>query len=379
MSFCSCESDAKTKFTWIDFSCDGKQAALSTAGQNVADLAAAAQDAIGNDKSAGAVIHKTLNIFFGLKIGDGVVVAHNYGKIAKLFGGDGENTGYSLYCDGSAFEFVTKYQEDDNEHRNGDPLEGKDKKQYATDLSKNAWFTTLAKPIAGPSATAGRRRRAIEARMVDFATRVAGAPTALMKRAASLSRNDTPNTLAASDSTKSGASVLFATVSGHTLTQTLEPTTYAEWSMLTAPTTVATQDSNNKPVSITIRSGGVGWQIPTLTPGKLQVPEPNVLSSGRNSLCLGKSFDQNTTAGTDSGSISTDVGGKGPATTAQGTGAKTPVTTGGPTQQFTPLPNEPATMAGRPNQSTGESVAPPTSDRQASASLKSKGGIQTGV
>ena len=79
-----------------------------------------------------------------------------------------------------------------------------------------------------------------------------------------------------------GANVIVNTISGETVTETFVPTTYTEWTTLTAPTTIVTKDSLGNDASILVGSGGVGWKLPTLSSGEPLATEPTVLPTIAN-------------------------------------------------------------------------------------------------
>ena len=75
--------DVRTKFQWLDSSCDGKDDVLNTAGQNMVDMASAAEDALVPE--AGDVVKRTLKAFFNQEPQYGAVLkSMSIGSARKL-------------------------------------------------------------------------------------------------------------------------------------------------------------------------------------------------------------------------------------------------------------------------------------------------------
>ena len=109
--------DAKAKFTWVDSSCDSVIDQVNDAGD---DYNALVKAAIANleDGSPSTELGKgTLLAFFGTEVGQ--LINSKYGRLKSAF--DAQKIALGLYCDGSAFEWVTKYQEGP---RKGEDLPG---------------------------------------------------------------------------------------------------------------------------------------------------------------------------------------------------------------------------------------------------------------
>lgn len=64
--------DVKTKFRWLDSSCNGKENVLNTAGQNMVDMASAAEQAVVSQEND--VFKRTLKAFFNQEPQYGVLL-----------------------------------------------------------------------------------------------------------------------------------------------------------------------------------------------------------------------------------------------------------------------------------------------------------------
>lgn len=111
--------DAAKQFAWVDSSCNtDRLKAINQAGTEYLAMTKAAYSALGDgitDYHA-----KLLKSFFGVTDPTGLLVQAKYNTLQKI-GDSGSSIPYSLYCDGSAFEWVTTYQEGANK---GQPLPG---------------------------------------------------------------------------------------------------------------------------------------------------------------------------------------------------------------------------------------------------------------
>ncbi|KAI4182730.1 MAG: hypothetical protein L6R41_005806 [Letrouitia leprolyta] len=134
------------------------------------DMASAAEQAVVSQEND--VFKRTLKAFFNQEPQYGVLLQRKYQKISIF---KNSNTPYSLYCDSSAFKFVTTYQEDEaNGKKKGDKIPANEAYDgglwYATRRKSGdpplyiksqkrddyCFHPTLNKPAAGVSTKGGK-------------------------------------------------------------------------------------------------------------------------------------------------------------------------------------------------------------------------------
>ncbi|KAJ5811277.1 hypothetical protein N7474_007578 [Penicillium riverlandense] len=104
--------DAQSQWAWIDESCHDKIPRLNLAGEDYLKLTEAAYNALGEGITERT--SRLLGSLFGTTDPQGLVIKNRY-KDLKGLGVDGSKIPYSLYCDGSAFEWTTTYVECERE------------------------------------------------------------------------------------------------------------------------------------------------------------------------------------------------------------------------------------------------------------------------
>ena len=95
--------DAKTQFAWVDSSCDSVIDQVNAAGDDYNSLVSASITNLESGDPSTDLGKATLLAYFGTPVG--VVVDARYRKLQSAF------ATLELYCDGTAFEWVTTYQE----------------------------------------------------------------------------------------------------------------------------------------------------------------------------------------------------------------------------------------------------------------------------
>lgn len=101
--------DAKKQFAWVDSSCDAVIDKVNVAGDDYNGLVNAAVASFGDGSPTTDLGKMTLKSYFGTDVGD--LIKFKYGKLQTAF--TLSPIPLSLYCDGSAFEWVTAYSEGD--------------------------------------------------------------------------------------------------------------------------------------------------------------------------------------------------------------------------------------------------------------------------
>lgn len=99
--------DAKAQFSWVDSSCDSVIDQVNTAGDNYNALVTAAIANLEGGSPTTELGKATLVAYFGTDVGQRINLW--YGKLQSAFAS--QPIALGLYCDGSAFEWVTTYQE----------------------------------------------------------------------------------------------------------------------------------------------------------------------------------------------------------------------------------------------------------------------------
>lgn len=99
--------NAKTQFTWVDSSCDAVIDKVNVAGDDYNALVAAAIANLEGGSPSTELGKGTLVAYFGTEVGQ--LINLKYGKLQTAFATQPIPLG--LYCDGTAFEWVTTYQE----------------------------------------------------------------------------------------------------------------------------------------------------------------------------------------------------------------------------------------------------------------------------
>ena len=99
--------NAKTQFTWVDSSCDSVIDKVNVAGDDYNALVAAAIANLGGGTPSTELGKGTLVAYFGTEVGQ--LINAKYGRLQAAFAAQPIPLG--LYCDGTAFEWVTTYQE----------------------------------------------------------------------------------------------------------------------------------------------------------------------------------------------------------------------------------------------------------------------------
>ena len=99
--------NAKTQFTWVDSSCDAVIDKVNVAGDDYNALIAAAIANLEGGSPSTELGKGTLLAMFGTPVGQ--LINAKYGRLQAAFAAQPIPLG--LYCDGTAFEWVTTYQE----------------------------------------------------------------------------------------------------------------------------------------------------------------------------------------------------------------------------------------------------------------------------
>ncbi|KAL8718048.1 MAG: hypothetical protein Q9225_004784 [Loekoesia sp. 1 TL-2023] len=121
--------DAKAQFTWVDSSCDSVIDRVNSAGDEYNKLVQAAIASLENGSPTTELGKATLLSYFGTEVGD--VIQRRYKTLQKAFAN--QPILLELYCDGSAFEWVTTFQEG---AQKGEPV-GNDGKWHAKEGRSN--------------------------------------------------------------------------------------------------------------------------------------------------------------------------------------------------------------------------------------------------
>ncbi len=107
--------NAKTQFSWVDSSCDAVIDQVNNAGDDFNALLAAAIANLEGGSPSTELGKGTLVSYFGTPVGQ--LINAKYGRLQSAFAA--QPIALGLYCDGSAFEWVTTYQEGEKQ---GQPL-----------------------------------------------------------------------------------------------------------------------------------------------------------------------------------------------------------------------------------------------------------------
>ena len=99
--------DAKAQFSWVDSSCDSVTSQVNTAGDDFNALVAAAIANLEGGFPTTELGKATLLAYWGTDVG--TLINSKYGRLQAAFAA--QPIALGLYCDGSAFEWVTTYQE----------------------------------------------------------------------------------------------------------------------------------------------------------------------------------------------------------------------------------------------------------------------------
>lgn len=99
--------DAKAQFSWVDSSCDSVIDQVNTAGDDYNALVTAAIANLEGGSPTTELGKATLVAYFGTDVGQRINLW--YGKLQSAFAS--QPIALGLYCEGSAFEWVTTYQE----------------------------------------------------------------------------------------------------------------------------------------------------------------------------------------------------------------------------------------------------------------------------
>ena len=101
--------NAKTRFRWVDSSCDSVIDRVNDAGDDFISLVRAAIANLEDGSPTSELGKGTLLTYFGTPVGQRIHL--KYTQLLQSF--QEQPIGLGLYCDGSAFEWVTTYQEGD--------------------------------------------------------------------------------------------------------------------------------------------------------------------------------------------------------------------------------------------------------------------------
>ena len=99
--------DAKNQFSWVDSSCDSVIDKVNDAGDDYNALVKAAITNLEGGSPSTDLGKGTLLSYFGTPVGQ--LINSKYGRLQSAFAA--QPIALGLYCDGSAFEWVTTYQE----------------------------------------------------------------------------------------------------------------------------------------------------------------------------------------------------------------------------------------------------------------------------
>lgn len=99
--------NAKTQFSWVDSSCDSVIDHVNNAGDDYNALVKAAIANLEGGSPSTELGKATLQAYFGTPVGQ--LINAKYGRLQSSFAS--QSIALALYCDGSAFEWVTTYQE----------------------------------------------------------------------------------------------------------------------------------------------------------------------------------------------------------------------------------------------------------------------------
>ena len=118
---CLGDFNAKTAFTWVDSSCNSVIDQVNAAGGEYNTLVGAAVTSLNGGTPSTDLGKGTLLAYFGTDVG--ALINSKYAKLQSAFADSAASRPkpLELYCDGSAFEWVTTYQEGD---KKGQPLPG---------------------------------------------------------------------------------------------------------------------------------------------------------------------------------------------------------------------------------------------------------------
>lgn len=106
VDFCTgAEFDAKSEFVWVDSSCDGVIDQVNSAGDDYNALVTAALANLEGGSPSTKLGKATLLSYFGTDVGQ--LINLKYTQLQSPF----KKSQLELYCDGTAFEWVTTYQE----------------------------------------------------------------------------------------------------------------------------------------------------------------------------------------------------------------------------------------------------------------------------
>ena len=118
---CLGQFNAQTAFAWVDSSCDSVIDQVNAAGNEFNTLVAAAIASLNGGTPSTELGKGTLLAYYGTDVGD--LINSKYVKLQSTFADSAANRPkpLELYCDGTAFEWVTTYQEGPKQ---GQPVPG---------------------------------------------------------------------------------------------------------------------------------------------------------------------------------------------------------------------------------------------------------------
>ena len=106
--------DAKKQFSWVDSSCDSVIDQVNTGGDDYNALVKAAIANLEGGSPSTELGKGTLLAYFGTDVGQ--LINSKYGRLQSAFAA--QPIALGLYCDGTAFEWVTTYQEGEKKGQN---------------------------------------------------------------------------------------------------------------------------------------------------------------------------------------------------------------------------------------------------------------------
>jgi hypothetical protein len=99
--------NAKTRFRWVDSSCDSVIDRVNDAGDDSISLVKAAMANLEAGSPTSELGKATLLVYFGTPLGQ--IIHLKYKQLLRFL--EAQTIELALYCDGSAFEWVTTFQE----------------------------------------------------------------------------------------------------------------------------------------------------------------------------------------------------------------------------------------------------------------------------
>ncbi|KAI1881574.1 hypothetical protein JX265_000400 [Neoarthrinium moseri] len=102
--------DVKSQWAWVDKSCDNRIGRLNAAGKDYDDLVKAALGSVGPEANLPSNKLQDLTLTAYMGVHDPHALVHEI-QWKKLDFSNGRKIPYSLYCDATAFEWVTEYRE----------------------------------------------------------------------------------------------------------------------------------------------------------------------------------------------------------------------------------------------------------------------------